>query len=83
MLKKYMFNYNGNEAKNHEIEKAYFNDIEEEYLTEHELLSQVDGMVCIADIDDYDEGEDGPIVEAFFEDGNELNVYISELTEID
>lgn len=51
-------------------------------LTEHELLANQNGNICKANLDTAEYNDIGKVVEAYFDDGNELNVYVSELEEI-
>jgi len=71
-MKSYIFRYNGNMQDVHE-------DVEPGELTYHEHLMEQDGRRCTADLSTVDDG----VVEAYFEDGNELSVYPEELTEVD
>lgn len=71
MVRDYIFAYNGDMAD-------VIDPVEPGEMTYHEHLLQQDGHHCKADPD---EAVDG-IVEAYFDDGNELNVYLFELTEI-
>ena len=84
MMKRYMFHYNGSEKENHYEQLDYYHlNGDHESLTEHELLSRQDGNICKADLDSALDNEVGKLVEAYFEDGNELDVYVTELEEIE
>lgn len=71
MLKEYIFHYNGNLAD----EKEHVKPGE---MTYHEHLVEENGKHCRADID----ARYALTVEAYFDDGNELSVYIDELEEV-
>ena len=81
MMKKYVFHYNGSEEICQEKEREY---LEEHEMIYHEHLMEQDGNTCMADIEDASKAMNdfGPAVEAYFDDGNELTVYLSELEEI-
>ena len=68
----YIFHYNGSEAETQETERKWLDEGE---LTYHEHLVQQDGNRCTADLSCAENGT----VCAFFEDGNELTVYLTEL----
>ena len=52
-------------------------------MTYHEHLIEQDGRHCIADPDDAEDKYDGrKTLEAYFDDGNELTVYLDELEEL-
>ena len=75
-MKKYIFHYNG-DLEN--VDESEFLDPGE--MTYHEHLLEEDGNVCMAvEIDDAI--TDRPCAEAYFEDGNELIVYVDELEEV-
>ena len=83
MMKMYRFHYNGSEQQNYLAQKEYYAGFEDDdYLTEHELLSNQNGNMCRADLDAAEYNGIGNVVEAYFDDGNELNVYVSELEKI-
>ena len=78
MLKRYRFHYNNSEADSHVIQKAYYEENlpeDEPMFTEHELLTAQDGNYCMADIEAIECG----VCEAYFDDGNELDVFPEEL----
>lgn len=75
-LKRYRFRYNGDLENEPE-------DIEEGEMTYHEHLLQQDGNTCLSNLSTAYRGCDGrELVEAFFDDGNELTVYVDELEEL-
>lgn len=80
MKKAYIFHYNGNMKSNEEEERKWLFPDE---LTNHEMLSNHDGQPC----DRWTEDEDFELCSgeltttAYFADGYELTVYLSELTE--
>lgn len=82
MKKTYTFHYNGNMKANEEEERRW---IFPDELTNHEMLSMHDGQECTRWTDDEDwELLTGELTTtAYFEDGYELTVYLSELIEID
>lgn len=71
MMKDYIFHYNGDLANEHE-------DVEPGEMTYHEHLLEEDGNHCRADMED----RFNLSVEAYFDDGNELTVWIDELEEV-
>lgn len=71
MLKDYIFHYNGDLKDEQE-------EVGEGELTYHEHLMMEDRKHCKADINCASLGG----VEAYFDDGNELNVWIDELEEV-
>lgn len=73
MMKDYIFHYNGDLANKHE-------DVALGEMTYHEHLVEEDGKHCRADMDM--KGRFLPRVEAYFDDGNELTVWIDELEEV-
>ena len=72
MLKDYIFHYNG-DMKDEEEE------VEEGELTYHEHLRMEDGQHCRANLE---YRNDSGSIEAYFDDGNELSVWIDELEEV-
>ena len=72
MLKDYIFHYNGDL-------KDKLEEVGEGELTYHEHLMMEDGKHCKADVEDRN---DSGSVEAYFDDGNELSVWIDELEEV-
>lgn len=70
MQKKYVFHYNGDLADTHE-------EVEPGEMTYHEHLMAEDGKYCYASM----ESSPTDRVEAYFDDGNELTVWKSELKE--
>ena len=81
MKKTYIFRYNGNMKNNEEFERKWLFPDE---LTNHQILANHDGQKCSRYTDDEEweltTGE--PLTTAYFEDGCEMTVYLSELTEI-
>lgn len=71
MMKDYIFHYNGDLAKEHE-------DVAPGEMTYHEHLVEEDGKHCRSDMED----RFNLCVEAYFDDGNELTVWIDELEEV-
>lgn len=85
MMKRYRFHYNGSEQQNYLIQREYYDNFDEDgllMLTEHEQLTNHNGNMCRADLDTAEYNGIGKVVEAYFNDGNELNVYVGELEEI-
>ena len=77
-MKKYIFHYNGDCAN---VDESEF--LEPGEMTYHEHLLAEDGKTCETDVSNPDVTSTGmPCVEAYFEDGNELTVYLSELEEV-
>lgn len=71
MMKDYIFHYNGDMKDKPE-------EVGPGELTYHEHLMMEDGKHCRANLDDrFNLG-----VEAYFDDGNELTVWIDELEEV-
>ena len=76
-MKKYVFHYNYDCADMNESEF-----LEPGEMTYHEHLIEEDGMICTIS-DEIETSACGkPCVEAYFEDGNELTVYLDELEEV-
>ena len=77
---RYIFHYNGDLADEQAEEKE---GLEEGEYTYHEHLTLEDGKPCTADMSEAWRGCDGrKMVDAFFDDGNELTVYEEELEAI-
>ena len=74
MTKDYIFHYNGDL-------QGVPEDVEPGELTYHEHLLEQDGRHCIADLEDVEIHNGRSVIPAFFDDGNELTVYLEELTE--
>lgn len=75
-MKRYRFHYNNDLADVHE-------EVYDGELTYHEHLVEQDGNICSASVEDaYRDGGGKLMTEAFFDDGNELTVYVDELEEI-
>lgn len=72
MLKDHIFHYNGDLKDEHE-------EVGEGEFTYHEHLMMEDGKHCKADVEGRN---DSGSVEAYFDDGNELSVWINELEEV-
>lgn len=82
MMKRYRFHYNGSEQQNYLVQREYYDNFDEDgllMLTEHEQLTNHNGNMCRTDLDTAEGNGIGKVVEAYFDDGNELNVYVSEL----
>lgn len=76
-MKKYVFHYNG-DCEN--VDESKF--LEPGEMTYHEHLLQEDGNTCTIS-DKIEVNACGkPCVEAYFEDGNELIVFMDELEEV-
>ena len=71
MLKEYIFHYNGDLANEKEV-------VAPGELTYHEHLVAENEKLCRANIED----RHGNSVEAYFDDGNELSVWVDELEEV-
>ena len=71
MMKDYIFHYNGDMAEEHE-------EVGHGEMTYHEHLKMEDGKHCRADLSHPSLG----VVEAYFDDGNELDVWITELEKV-
>ena len=75
MMKDYIFHYNGDMANKHE-------NVEPGEMTYHEHLVEEDGKHCRADMNNKNEWGWIDEVVAYFDDGNELSVWIYELEEV-
>lgn len=76
-MKKYVFHYNG-DCEN--LDESEF--LEPGEMTLHEHMIEEDGKTCTIS-DEVDTSSCGkPCVEAYFDDGNELTVYLDELEEV-
>ena len=71
-MEEFIFRYNGDMAN-------VVEEHDEDGMTYHELLLQENGMRCRVYFEEWDSPEKGS---AYFDDGNELTVYRTELEEI-
>lgn len=81
MNKRFVFHYNGDMKATEEEERKFLDPDE---LTTHEMLSKHDGEICTADPNCHGfcitTGK--TVLTAYFDDGDEQTVYLSELTEV-
>ena len=81
IAKRCVFHYNGDMKANEEEERRWLDPDEP---TNHELLSAHDGQECTIWMycEDFAIATGEPTTSAYFDDGNELTVYLSELNEL-